>query len=37
MKDGDFPIGLAIIIGAAVLGVFLVAALTIGLFLVVAG
>ena len=37
MKDGDFPIGLALIIGAAVLGVFLVAALTIGLFLVVAG
>jgi hypothetical protein len=37
MKDGDFPIGLAIIIGAAVLGVFLVAAVTIGLFLVSAG
>ena len=33
MKDGDFPIGLAIIIGAAVLGVFLVAAVTIGLLL----
>jgi hypothetical protein len=37
MKDGDFPIGLALIVGAAVLGVFLVAAVTIGLFLVSAG
>ena len=33
MGDGDFPIGLAIIIGAAVFGVFLVVALTIGMFL----
>jgi hypothetical protein len=36
MGDGDFPIGLALIIGAAVLGVFLVAAVTIGLFLLAA-
>jgi hypothetical protein len=33
MGNGDFPIGLAIIIAAAVLGVFLVAAVTIGLLL----
>jgi hypothetical protein len=37
MKDGDFPIGLAIIVGATVLGVFLVAAVTIGLLLLSAG
>ena len=30
MGNGDFPIGLAIIIASAVFGVFLVAALTIG-------
>jgi len=33
MRNGDFPIGLAIIIAAGVLGVFFVAGITIGLFL----
>jgi len=33
MKDGDFPIGLGIIIGSAILGVCLVAGLVIALFL----
>jgi hypothetical protein len=33
MGNGDFPVGLAIIIAAGALGVFLVAALTIGFFL----
>jgi len=33
MKDGDFPIGLAIVIAAGIVGVFLVVALTVGLFL----
>mgnify|MGYP001063346430 CR=1 FL=1 len=36
MGNGDFPTGLAIIIAAAVLGVFFVAAVTIGLFLLAA-
>ena len=36
MGNGDFPIGLAIIIAAAVLGVFFVAALTIAFFLLAA-
>lgn len=34
MKNGDFPIGLAIIIAAATLGLFLVWAVIIGLVLV---
>ena len=34
MKNGDFPIGLAIIIAAATLGVFFVWAVIIGLVLV---
>ena len=33
MSNGDFPVGLGIIIGAAILGACLVAALIIGLFL----
>lgn len=33
MGNGDFPIGLAIIIAAGVVGVFFVAGITIGLFL----
>jgi hypothetical protein len=34
MKNGDFPIGLAIIIAAATLGLFFVWAVIIGLVLV---
>lgn len=34
MKNGDFPIGLAIIIAAAILGLFFVWAVIIGLVLV---
>jgi hypothetical protein len=37
MKDGDFPAGLGIIIGAAILGVCLVAGLVVALFLLSIG
>jgi len=33
MGNGDFPVGLGIIIGAAILGVCLVGGLIVGLFL----
>ena len=37
MGNGDFPVGLGIIIGAAILGVFIVAGLVVGLFLLSIG
>ena len=33
MGDGNFPISLALIVSAAILGVFLFAAVVVGLFL----
>jgi hypothetical protein len=36
MGNGDFPVGLAIIIAAGVLGAFFLVALTVGLFLLAA-
>lgn len=37
MGNGDFPIGLGIIIGAAILGVALIAGLIVGLLLLSGG